>query len=132
MLVLITFTLFNSFLNVLPLLFRYIYMRTTLIHISVLLLSSVNLMTHYLEITVLNFSSETEYFINSSNAIIFNSSFFSCDNFFIENNHIFNDSLGSVFTEWLMYYLSNSTNNQPILLIFNTDNFFNLYTTLFN
>jgi len=132
MLVLITFTLFNSFLNVLPLLFRYIYMRTTLIHISVLLLSSVNLMTHYLEITVLNFSSETEYFINSSNAIIFNSSFFSCDNFFIENNHTFNDSLGSVFTEWLMYYLSNSTNNQPILLIFNTDNFFNLYTTLFN
>ena len=112
--------------------FKWSYSYTNLIHNLIVTFTVVNLSTHFIDITFFGLNNEFNSIFY--NLIILNNpnTYFNCDNFFIDILNVYTDINNKFFFDWNIFYTANSPNNNPSLLLFNDNSFFNLYTILSN
>ncbi len=121
---------------IIPFLFIYFFKwscsYTTLIHNLIVTFLVINLSTHFIDITF--FSINNEFGSIFYNLTILNNlnTYFNCDNFFVDILNVYTDVNNKFFFDWNTFYTTNSSSNNPSLLLFNDNSFFNLYTILSN
>jgi len=99
-----------------------------LIHILIVTFLILNLSTHFIDLTFFSLTNEFNSFFY--NSIILNNPniYFNCDNFFIDVLNVYSDVNNILFFNWNTLYLTNFTNINDVLLLFNDDSLFNFYT----